>query len=151
MPFCPSLPLSIIYLSSFRFPFRRSVRHLFSITNWMTPISITISLSASDTRIFRLPRMGRRILGERSFQYIGHVIPPPPPPAPPLSLSLTQISIDCFCFLLWYYSYELIRCSAASFAHNMLTVCSQYVTEWCMACDHLALWARYVLCGNPHV
>ena len=27
--------------------------------------------SAADTRIFRVPRMGRRILGERSFQYIG--------------------------------------------------------------------------------
>ena len=30
--------------------------------------------SASDTWIFRVPRMGRRTLGERSFQYIGPVI-----------------------------------------------------------------------------
>ena len=30
--------------------------------------------SASDTRIFRVPRMGRRTLEERSFQYIGPVI-----------------------------------------------------------------------------
>ena len=30
--------------------------------------------SASDTRIFRVPRVCRRTLGERSFQYIGPVI-----------------------------------------------------------------------------
>ena len=30
--------------------------------------------SASDTRIFRVPRMCWRTLGERSFQYIGPVI-----------------------------------------------------------------------------
>ena len=30
--------------------------------------------SAADTRIFRVPRMGRRTLGERSFQCIGSVI-----------------------------------------------------------------------------
>ena len=30
--------------------------------------------SASDTRIFRVPRMGRRALGERSFQYTWPVI-----------------------------------------------------------------------------
>ena len=29
--------------------------------------------SASDTRIYRVPRMGRRTLVERSFQYIGRV------------------------------------------------------------------------------
>ena len=30
--------------------------------------------SAADTRIFRVPRMGRRTLGERSFQYTGPVL-----------------------------------------------------------------------------
>ena len=30
--------------------------------------------SASDTGIFRIPMMGRRILGETSFQYIGPVL-----------------------------------------------------------------------------
>ena len=30
--------------------------------------------SAADTRMFRVPRVGRRTLGERSFQYIGPVI-----------------------------------------------------------------------------
>ena len=30
--------------------------------------------SAADTRIFRVPRMGRRTMGERSFQYIGPVL-----------------------------------------------------------------------------
>ena len=30
--------------------------------------------SAWDTRIFRVPRMGRWVLGERSFQYIGPVL-----------------------------------------------------------------------------
>ena len=30
--------------------------------------------SAADTRIFRVPRMGRRTLGERSFQCIGPVL-----------------------------------------------------------------------------
>ena len=30
--------------------------------------------SAADTRIFRVPRMGRRTLGERSFHYIGPVL-----------------------------------------------------------------------------
>ena len=32
------------------------------------------SFKYSDTRIFRVPRVCRRTLGERSFQYIGPVI-----------------------------------------------------------------------------
>ena len=38
------------------------------------------------------------------------------------TLGYNKISSDCFSFLFRYQSYELIRCSAASFAHNMLTV-----------------------------
>ena len=36
---------------------------------------------------------------------------------------------------------------------HLLIISSSYahVTEWCMACVHLALWAHYVLCGNSHV
>ena len=42
--------------------------------------SLSLSLrSAADTRIFRIPRMGRRTLEERSFQYIGPVIWNSPP------------------------------------------------------------------------
>ena len=65
-----------------------------------------------------------------------------PPPTHPPSLLLCFISIDCFYFLRYWSYDELIRqfcCFICSYAH---------VTEWCMACVHLALSARYVLCGN---
>ena len=52
-------------------PYRSELLHLYSPFRSLR--------SASDTRIFRVPRMGRRTLGERSFQYIGHVIWNSPP------------------------------------------------------------------------
>ena len=42
--------------------------------------------SAADTRIFHVPRMGRRTLGERSFQYTGPVL------WNPLPLSVRHLS-----------------------------------------------------------
>ena len=47
-------------------PYLSELRHLYSPSRSLR--------SASDTRIFRVPGMGRRTLGERSLQYIGPVL-----------------------------------------------------------------------------
>ena len=64
-------------------PYLSELLHLYSPSGTAPPYlsellhlhSPSCSLhSAADTGIFRVPRMGRRTLGERSFQYIGHVL-----------------------------------------------------------------------------
>ena len=47
-------------------PFLSELLHV-----WCASLSLQ---SASDTRIFRVPRMGKRTLWERSFQYVGPLI-----------------------------------------------------------------------------
>ena len=54
---------------------RTQVCYLITFSELLHLYSPSRSLrSATDTRIFRVPRMGRRTLGGRSFQYIGPVI-----------------------------------------------------------------------------
>ena len=47
-------------------PYLTELHHLYSPSRSLR--------SSADTRIFRIPRMGRRTLGERSCQYIGPVL-----------------------------------------------------------------------------
>ena len=61
-----------IALTCFHIVFRIATSYLSELLHLFSP---SPSLrSASDTRIFRVPRVGRRSLGERSFQYMGLVI-----------------------------------------------------------------------------
>ena len=60
-----------IALTCFHIVFRIATSYLSELLHLF---SLSPSLrSASDTRIFRVPRVGRRSLGERSFQHIGPV------------------------------------------------------------------------------
>ena len=61
-----TLRSTFMYTSSTPPPHLSELLHLYSPSRSLR--------SASDTWIFRVPRMGRRTLGERSFQYIGPVV-----------------------------------------------------------------------------
>ena len=59
-------------------PYLSELRHLYSPSGTAPPYLSELRRlysprSASDTRIFRVPRMGRRTLGDRSLQYKGPV------------------------------------------------------------------------------
>ena len=61
------MPMSVIVVvvSGTAPPDLSELLHLYSPSRFLR--------SAADTRIFRVPKIGRRTTGERSFQYIGPV------------------------------------------------------------------------------
>ena len=110
--------------------------------------------SASDTRIFRVPRVCRRTLGERSFQYIGPVIwnslSFSVRHATSLSSFKSKVKTHFFSSAYWFLAFFLL------FPSNpwllCLCFCGVCVCGWveCLwVCVRVWVWHAYLLCKRP--
>ena len=116
--------------------------------------------SASNTRIFRVPRVCRRTLGERSFQYIGPVIWNSfflcqachvtllfkvKTKKSTSSLLPTDFSLSFFCF---HQTHDFYACVFAVCVCMCVCVCVWGCGGVC-GCVHVWVWRAYLLCKHP--